>query len=98
LSDTFYVAVDPKGAYYQAYGRREGPEDRLQHYDDPRPRNRLDETEMRLFANPKNWMQQQRRPSEPGITGSRLFEIHFDGETLKVVAEIDQSGKELWRE
>ncbi len=83
MSDTFYIVVDPEGSHHQ---------------DDPSEWGRFDETQMRLFANPKNWMQQQRRPSECGITGSRLFEIHFDGEFLKVVAEFDQSGKELWRE
>lgn len=92
MPDYTYVVVDPEGGHHQAYESRYDPElgrnTGRGYYSDPTPARRLDRTLFRMFANPKNWKQQQRRPSEPGIDGSRMFELCWDGESLTITGEI----------
>lgn len=92
MTEVFYVAVDPKGAHHQSrWSEFVGPPKFYigGSYDDKSPRNEITETSLRLFANAKNWLQQQRRPYEIGVTGGRMFELIWDGETLTVGREIE---------
>ncbi|MBB5167107.1 hypothetical protein [Mycobacterium sp. AZCC_0083] len=95
MSETFYVAVDPKGAYHQSHWSEftgQAPNFYIgSSYDDPSPRNEIKHTGLRLFASPKNWLQKQRRRSERGVTGGRMFELVWDGTTLTVGREIEGS-------
>lgn len=91
MTEIFYVAVDPKGAKYQAHHSEFlGPPKYWvgEHYDDPGPGRDIKETVLRLFAKAENWLQQQRRPSQQGVTGGRMFELIWDGTTLTVGREI----------